>query len=712
MSRKYKIDRDRIDKIFFGELKGRREDFLVNKNNKFVYAFLCLTEIVVGRVNKIDEARLEASEEPLEYLKNVENVYAYYFQLDYGWHRREMGPFIGFLDEKKIPVILTFRNGRYYLFNPEDGSKVYVDKTIASRISDEALAILPKSSNGIKNGRKLLFNSVKKQKKECLIFLLLTIISTIISAVVPLFAGYITNTMIPNNLYSGILVISISLILGILAGLMINIVINRTKKRIEANISYDTFAAILARVMNMNGADEKKLSDRIIALMTPFMSAVDVITNSFLGGFVFLMQGLMVISTTFSIDSKNNNIIYDLVAAEVLIVVIMQFIVYKKTSSVRDSEARLSAMRREMLDNMEVIKTGAIEDRILYRFAIEYDERMRLRLDIGRISQNINIIGTLISGLGIFLLFWHFSYLEFMEIGKISAMVTSFTLMVSYINSMSMSFSEVAGSLPYLEFADTVLKVPLEASDEGAADHIISGKIEISNLTFAYGEESNPVIRGLNLTIDPGEYVGIVGASGCGKSTLMRLLLGLLSPSEGHISYDGIDIGQYNIKSLRKQMGVVLQDAAVITGTIRHNIGFTEDADMERVTEAARQAAVLEDIEAMPMKFNTMLSGEAEVISGGQRQRIVLARALMNKPKILFLDEATSAVDNKSQKIIKENLDKMGITRVAIAHRLSTVINCDRIIVMDKGMIAEEGTFTELMEKNGIFTKLAERNIL
>ncbi len=159
-------------------------------------------------------------------------------------------------------------------------------------------------------------------------------------------------------------------------------------------------------------------------------------------------------------------------------------------------------------------------------------------------------------------------------------------------------------------------------------------------------------------------------------------------------------------------MGVVLQNAAVITGSIKHNIGFSEDADMTLVRAAASQAAVLDEIEAMPMKFNTLLSGEAEVISGGQRQRIVIARALMNNPRILFLDEATSAVDNISQKIIKDNLDKMGITRIAIAHRLSTVINCDRIIVMDKGEIVEQGTFSELMNKNGYFTKLARRNMI
>jgi ATP-binding cassette subfamily C protein len=192
----------------------------------------------------------------------------------------------------------------------------------------------------------------------------------------------------------------------------------------------------------------------------------------------------------------------------------------------------------------------------------------------------------------------------------------------------------------------------------------------------------------------------------------MKLMLGFLTATEGHISYDGIDISQYNLKALRHQFGVVLQNAQVLTGTVRRNIGLSEEADMELVREAAASAAVLEDIESMPMKFNTMLSGEAEVISGGQRQRIVLARALMRKPRILFLDEATSAVDNIAQKAIRENLDKLGITRIAIAHRLSTVVNCDRILVLDHGEIVEQGSYNELMEQNGLFAKMARRNML
>jgi len=317
-----------------------------------------------------------------------------------------------------------------------------------------------------------------------------------------------------------------------------------------------------------------------------------------------------------------------------------------------------------------------------------------------------------VCSLGVLAIFLIASRHSYDNVGQISSLVSSFSLAAGYIMSLAMSAGEVSNSLPYMRLADTILAMPAEtAGTEGVAADL-KGSIELQDVSFSYREEANPVIRGVSLKINPGEYVGIAGSSGCGKSTLIRLMLGFLKPTSGSIYYDDRDIGQYDLRQLRRQFGVVLQDAAVVTGNIRMNIGMSEDADMEKVTEAAKKAAVYDEIDAMPMKFNTILSSEADVVSGGQKQRIVLARALMNNPKILFLDEATSAMDNVTQQVVKENLDALGITRIVVAHRLSTVKDCDRILVMEKGRIAEEGSFEELMKMDGLFAKMARRNLL
>lgn len=464
--------------------------------------------------------------------------------------------------------------------------------------------------------------------------------------------------------------------------------------------------------MDMKAEDERKLSGRIIALVMMFVGAVDSVISSSAAALVFLAQGLMVLRTMWPIDTRISVVVLLLAIGEVCIAAVMEAIIYKKTLAERDASTKLSTIRREILDNMETIRNSAMEEKIFYRFSVAYDEKMRLHQKNVGITQTISIVGSMISGIGLFFIYLHVARIRLADAGSVSAMITSFTLMVSFLNSMTLSFGEVVSALPQLKFADAVLQYTPEESASNTLDRKISGGLEMDHVTFSYGADLNPVIRDVSLTIRPGEYVGIVGSSGCGKSTLMKLMLGFLTATEGHISYDGIDISQYNLKALRRQFGVVLQNAQVLTGTVRRNIGLSEEADMELVREAAASAAVLEDIESMPMKFNTMLSGEAEVISGGQRQRIVLARALMRKPRILFLDEATSAVDNIAQKAIRENLDKLGITRIAIAHRLSTVVNCDRILVLDHGEIVEQGSYNELMEQNGLFAKMARRNML
>lgn len=712
MNRSETVERSRAVRILYGELQGKRADYVENRERRFAYAFLLLTELVVGRVIPIDEAHLDTVEDELEYLKNTENVHACRFEPEYNWHKNESAPFLGFLGEERVPVVLQYQHGAWFMLSTDDTPERKVDDLLASQIADDAVSIIPKAPEDVHSGRQLILRAARASGREYGGLLILMLLGTAVSSVIPSAVGVITGRMIPNGETSGIYVLTLSLFLGVVAGLLINIAVNRTKIRIQTRAGHFTLSAVLGRIMDMKAEDERKLSGRIIALVMMFVGAVDSVISSSAAALVFLAQGLMVLRTMWPIDTRISVVVLLLAIGEVCIAAVMEAIIYKKTLAERDASAKLSTIRREILDNMETIRNSAMEEKIFYRFSVAYDEKMRLHQKNVGITQTISIVGSMISGIGLFFIYLHVARIRLADAGSVSAMITSFTLMVSFLNSMTLSFGEVVSALPQLKFADAVLQYTPEESASNTLDRKISGGLEMDHVTFSYGADLNPVIRDVSLTIRPGEYVGIVGSSGCGKSTLMKLMLGFLTATEGHISYDGIDISQYNLKALRRQFGVVLQNAQVLTGTVRRNIGLSEEADIELVREAAASAAVLEDIESMPMKFNTMLSGEAEVISGGQRQRIVLARALMRKPRILFLDEATSAVDNIAQKAIRENLDKLGITRIAIAHRLSTVVNCDRILVLDHGEIVEQGSYNELMEQNGLFAKMARRNML
>ena len=240
----------------------------------------------------------------------------------------------------------------------------------------------------------------------------------------------------------------------------------------------------------------------------------------------------------------------------------------------------------------------------------------------------------------------------------------------------------------------------------------LKGEVEISGVSFRYGENLPYVLKNFSLHVAPGEYVGIVGRSGCGKSTLMRLLIGFETPETGAVYYDGEDLKDFDLRSMRQKIGVDLQNGKLFSGDIFSNITITAPwSTMDDAWEAARLAGIAEDIEAMPMGMMTMVSEGSGGISGGQKQRILIARALVGKPQVLLFDEATSALDNIVQNQVAENIAALGCTRIAIAHRLSTVRQCDRIIMMDNGSIAEEGTYEQLMEKKGLFYDFAIRQI-
>ena len=233
----------------------------------------------------------------------------------------------------------------------------------------------------------------------------------------------------------------------------------------------------------------------------------------------------------------------------------------------------------------------------------------------------------------------------------------------------------------------------------------------MNHASFRYSSDSPLVLRDVSFTIRPGEFVAFTGTSGSGKSTLIRLLLGFEQPLSGAIYYDGQDFAGLDLQEVRKQMGVVLQSGKLLAGDLLTNIVGNSPLTVEDAWDAARVSGMEEDIKALPMGMYTMVAEGGKTLSGGQRQRLMIARAVVNRPRILLLDEATSALDNRTQDIVSQALEGMRATRIVVAHRLSTIINADRIFVLDQGVIAESGTYNELLQKNGIFAELAKRQI-
>jgi ABC-type bacteriocin/lantibiotic exporter with double-glycine peptidase domain len=239
----------------------------------------------------------------------------------------------------------------------------------------------------------------------------------------------------------------------------------------------------------------------------------------------------------------------------------------------------------------------------------------------------------------------------------------------------------------------------------------LAGSIEINHVNFRYQQDLPMVLRDVSLSVKPGQFAAFVGPSGSGKSTLLRLLLGFEKPESGAIYFDGQDLLGLDIEAVRRQMGVVIQNARLVSGSILNNIVGSAPLTMEDAWEAARQAGLDQDIRELPMGMHTLVSEGGANLSGGQRQRLLIARAMVKKPGIFLFDEATSALDNITQSTVSRSLEALQATRIVVAHRLSTIINADSIFVFEKGTVVQRGTYEELSNEEGLFRKLVQRQL-
>ncbi len=293
----------------------------------------------------------------------------------------------------------------------------------------------------------------------------------------------------------------------------------------------------------------------------------------------------------------------------------------------------------------------------------------------------------------------------------------AFNVAYGAISAAMVTLAGTGGQLARIQSLFDALQPILDAAPEthreGRQVTSLGGSIELSGVTFRYQESQPPVLSDLTLRIRSGEYLAVVGASGSGKSTLLRLLLGFETPERGAIYYGGQDISDFDVRSLRRNIGVCLQNGSLFAGTILSNITLANPrATIDDAWEAAELAGVADDIRQMPMDMQTLVSEGSGGISGGQRQRILIARAVCAKPSILMFDEATSALDNVTQRHVSDSLAGLKCTRIVVAHRLSTIRLADRIVMLDGGHIVEEGTYDELMEAGGAFADLVRRQRL
>lgn len=542
-------------------------------------------------------------------------------------------------------------------------------------------------------------------------------LATFAVSLIGMFSPKLNNLLFSEVLPSGnvrlLVALAVFMVSVSVSAMLITAVKGMITARIDTKLSVSVEAATMMRVMSLPAGFFKEYSSGDLASRAMQINALCNMLVS-----TVLTTGL---TSVFSLIYISQIFIYApalVVPALLIILVTLVFSVVSSMLQMRHGKREMeldgkeSGMTYSLISGVQKIKLAGAEKRAFARWGnlyaqrakLEYDPPMFLKIN-SVISLAISLVGTLVmyaSAVG-----------SGVSVADYYAFSTAYGMVSGAFSSLAGIALTVAQIKPILEIVKPFFDTVPEIAEEKQVLTRLSGGIELNNVSFRYNENMPLVVDDLSLKIRPGQYVAIVGKTGCGKSTLMRLLLGFEKPQKGAIYYDGRDIERIDLKSLRRRIGVVIQNGKLFQGDIYSNIVISAPwLTVKDAWEAAELAGIADDIRKMPMGMNTLISEGSGGISGGQRQRLMIARAIAPKPKILMFDEATSALDNLTQKKVSESLDSLKCTRIVIAHRLSTIKQCDRILVLDRGKIVEDGSYNSLIEKGGYFAELVARQRL
>jgi len=658
---------------------------------------------------------VKTAEEQLDYSLRPHGLMRRNVELTEGWYKDAFGPILAFTKEDGLPVaLLPGKILGYGFTDPTTGQHRRLNADSAALFDKEAICFyrpLPQKKLGIPD--LLLYMKHCVSMSDIVMIASATLAVTLVGLIMPRITRALTGPVLSSGRANALIGIAICMICVSLSSQLLGSVKGFVQSRLDMKTSLGVQASMMMRLMSLPAGFFRKFSPG--ELKSRAMS-VNQLCSMLMN--MVMSTGLTSITSLLYVGQIFHFAPALVIPSLVIVLVTVIFSIVSTLTQIRinrkkmEHGAKESGMSYSLITGVQKIKLSGAEKRAFAKWLDMYAEGAELTYNPPMFIKINGVISTAISLVSNIVLY----YLAVQSnIGQSSyfAFTASYGMLMGAFMSISSIALSAAQIQPIMEMAEPFLKTEPETASGKEIVTRISGGIEMNHVSFRYDEQSPYILNDLSLKVKPGEYVAVVGRTGCGKSTLVRLLLGFEKPEKGAVYYDGRDMENLDLPSLRKKIGTVMQDAGLFQGDIYSNIVITApELTLDDAWEAAETAGIADDIRAMPMGMNTMVSEGQGGISGGQRQRLMIARAIAPKPKLLIFDEATSALDNKTQKQVSEALDKMGCTRIVIAHRLSTIRHCDRILVLDGGSIVEDGTYDELIERGGFFAELVERQRL
>ena len=653
--------------------------------------------------------------EVLEYLLRPSGFMRRTVTLDKNWYRDAVGAMLGTrADDGSVVALIPSGLSGYKFYDRKTGKTVKVTRRNQDMILDEAVAFykpFPLEKMTIRSLIKYIIQQISLS--DVVLILAAMIAMTGIGMLTPWLNNLLFSKVIESGSIKALLGVAAFLVSATVSSLLFTSVRALLISRVGTKLNFSVEAATMMRMLSLPASFFKdysagELSNRAGYINGLCSSMTDMVLTT---GMASLLS-LAYISQIFVYAPALVAPAVIITLSTLIVTLILVMVRMRITRQKLLIYSKENGMSYQLISGIQKIKLAGAEQRAFAKWGKIYSEGAKLDYDppmflkVGSvITLAISLVGTLVM------------YVSAVKSGVSVAEYYAFNSAYGMVSGAFAALAGIAVGLaqirPSLEMAKPIMEAVPEVAEDKQVVTRLSGSIELNNVTFRYTEDMPPVLDDLSLKIRPGQYVAVVGKTGCGKSTLMRIMLGFETPQKGAVYYDGRDIKKLDLKSLRRKIGAVMQNGKMFTGDIFSNITLSAPwLTLDAAWEAAEIAGLADDIRAMPMGMHTLICEGQGGISGGQRQRLLIARAVAPKPRILMFDEATSALDNITQKQVSDALDRMKCTRIVIAHRLSTIRHCDRIIVLDKGKIVEDGSYDELIENNGFFSELVARQRL
>lgn len=656
--------------------------------------------------------------EQLDYICRPYNIMRKPVKLTGNWYKDAFGPFIAVRksdsESKELVALIPTKMGGYSFYDKETQKRVTVNSKNSDMFLEDAITFFkPFPSTKLNLWEIFKYVLATLSSSDILKVCLATLAATLLGLIIPKTTLYLLDTVTKfgdmNALVgTGIFLISVIISIGIINGIK-DLLYAGLSCKIDVCLS----AATMERVMSLPADFFKNHSSGSLSNRIEYVTSLgEMVVSSVLSGLITSVFSLLYLVQIRMFSKELSKPAIIVLVVQTLLSVILGFLHVNITQKIYEATSKESGMSFAILNGIQKIKITGSENRMFARWAGLFSKRAALLYNppwyikaSGAITTTISLLGTL--------WIYYVAIASNVAPSDYYAFNTAFGCVEAAFLELTAIALIAANFEPVLKMVKPIFDAIPEVAEDKKVITRMNGSVELNNVSFRYNEKSPLILDGINLKINSGQYVAIVGKTGCGKSTLIRLLLGFEKAVSGTIYYGnkGLDINEIDLRSLRKNIGVVTQDGSLFSGDIYSNIVISNPAlSLDDAWEAAAIAGIDEDIRQMPMGMNTFISEEGNGgLSGGQKQRLMIARAIAPKPKILILDEATSALDNITQKHVSDALEKLKLTRIVVAHRLSTIKNCDRIVVLEGGKIVEDGTYDELIAQNGIFKELVER---